>query len=180
MLGLLAWTFFASSASMSTGAIVDNGGLVKSVLFPRAILPTATVLFNLAQYVLSVLVILPLMLLWYRVPPAAPMLLFPVFVALQLLFTIGVALIAGDRRRVSPRRPPLRRNRAHGALLDDADRLRGAEVTATAPPAHPAQPDVALRGRVSGDLLLSNAGRTPGSGRRRSAMPSSRWRSGSG
>ena len=78
---------------MSTGAIVDNGGLVKSVWFPRAILPTATVLFNLAQYVLSVLVILPLMLLWYRIPLALPMLLFPVFVGLQLVFTIGVALI---------------------------------------------------------------------------------------
>ena len=93
MLGLLAWTFFASSASMSTGAIVDNGGLVKSVWFPRAILPTATVLFNLTQYLLSVLVILPLMLLYHRVVPEAPMLLFPVFVALQLLFTIGIALV---------------------------------------------------------------------------------------
>ena len=50
MLGLLSWTFFASSAAMSTGAIVDNAGLLKSVLFPRAILPIATVLFNLAQY----------------------------------------------------------------------------------------------------------------------------------
>ena len=93
MLGLLAWTFFASSASMSTGAIVDNGGLVKSVWFPRAILPTATVLFNLAQYVLTVLVFLPLMLIYYQVPLAAPMLLFPVFVGLQSLFTIGLALI---------------------------------------------------------------------------------------
>ena len=92
MLGLLAWTFFTTSASMSTGSIVDSGGLVKSVWFPRAILPTATVLFNLAQYILSVLVILPVMLLWYRVPPAAPMLLFPVFVALQVLFTAGVAM----------------------------------------------------------------------------------------
>ena len=34
MLGLLAWTFFAGSAAMSTGAIVDNGGLVKSVFVP--------------------------------------------------------------------------------------------------------------------------------------------------
>jgi lipopolysaccharide transport system permease protein len=93
MLGLLAWTFFASSASMSTGAIVDNGGLVKSVWFPRAILPTATVLFNLAQYLLSVLVILPLMLAWYRIVPEPPMLLFPVFVALQLVFTVGVAMM---------------------------------------------------------------------------------------
>jgi homopolymeric O-antigen transport system permease protein len=93
MLGLLAWTFFATSASMSTGAIVDNGGLVKSVWFPRAILPTATVLFNLAQYLLSVLVILPLMLAWYRIPLEPPMLLFPVFVALQGIFTIGIAMM---------------------------------------------------------------------------------------
>jgi lipopolysaccharide transport system permease protein len=93
MLGLLAWTFFASSAAMSTGSIVDNGGLLKSVRFPRAILPTATVLFTLAQYILTVLVFVPLMLLVYRIPPAAPMLLFPVIVALQALFTIGVALI---------------------------------------------------------------------------------------
>lgn len=93
MLGLLAWTFFASSAGMSTGAIVDNGGLVKSVWFPRAILPMATVLFNLTQYLLSVLVILPAMLLYHRIAPELPMLLFPVFVALQLLFTIGVALV---------------------------------------------------------------------------------------
>lgn len=93
MLGLLAWTFFASAAAMSTGSIVDNGGLLKSVRFPRAILPIATVLFTLAQYLLTVLVFLPLMLLVYRIPPAAPMLLFPVIVALQALFTIGVALI---------------------------------------------------------------------------------------
>jgi lipopolysaccharide transport system permease protein len=93
MLGLLAWTFFASSAAMSTGAIADNGGLVKSVRFPRAILPISTVLFNLVQYILTVLVFLPLMLVYYQVPLAAPMLLFPVFIALQALFTIGLALI---------------------------------------------------------------------------------------
>jgi homopolymeric O-antigen transport system permease protein len=93
MLGLLSWTFFANAAAMSTGAIVDNGGLVKSVRFPRAILPTATVLFTLAQYILTVLVFLPLMLVFYRIPPSLPMLLFPVFVVLQALFTIGVALV---------------------------------------------------------------------------------------
>ncbi len=93
MLGLLAWTFFATSAAMSTGSIADNGGLVKSVRFPRAILPTATVLFNFTQYVLNVSVILPLMLAYYGVALTAPMMLFPVFVALQLVFTIGVALV---------------------------------------------------------------------------------------
>jgi ABC-2 type transport system permease protein len=93
MLGLLAWTFFAGSAAMSTSSIADNGGLLKSVWFPRAILPTATVLFNLVQYLLTVLVFVPIMLLYYQVPPTATMLLFPVFVALQAIMTIGVALI---------------------------------------------------------------------------------------
>lgn len=93
MLGILAWTFFANSLAMSTGAIADNGGLVRSVFFPRAILPASGVLFNLAQYVLTVLVFLPVMLIYYGVAPAAPMLLFPVFVALQAALTIGLALL---------------------------------------------------------------------------------------
>jgi ABC-2 type transport system permease protein len=93
MLGQLAWVFFASSAGMSTGAIVDNSGLLKSVLFPRAILPIGTVLFNLAQYLLTISVFLPVMLLWYRVPLSAPMLLFPVFLSLQVVFTIGIAFM---------------------------------------------------------------------------------------
>ena len=93
MLGILAWTFFAGSVSASTGSIADNGGLVKSVFFPRAILPVATVLFNLAQYLLTVVVFLPFMLLYYGITPAAPMLLFPVFLVLQSLFTVGLALL---------------------------------------------------------------------------------------
>jgi ABC-2 type transport system permease protein len=93
LLGLLAWTFFASAAAMSTGAIIDSGNLMKSVSFPRAILPIAAVIFNLTQYLLTVLVLLPIMLTVYRVVPSAPMILYPVFVTLQVLFTIGVAFL---------------------------------------------------------------------------------------
>ena len=93
MLGILAWTFFAGSMSASTGSIADNGGLVKSVFFPRAILPLGTVLFNLTQYLLTIVVFLPFMLLYYGIAPAAPMLLFPVFLLLQSLFTVGLALL---------------------------------------------------------------------------------------
>ena len=93
MLGQLSWTFFANSANMSTSAIIENGGLLKSVLFPRAILPIGTVLFNFAQFLLTLAVFLPAMLIWYSVPLSWPMLFFPVFLVLQVVFTIGVALI---------------------------------------------------------------------------------------
>jgi ABC-type polysaccharide/polyol phosphate export permease len=92
MIGSLSWTFFAASAGMATGAIVDNPGLLKSVAFPRAILPISTVLFNFAQYVLTLIVFLPVMMLWFRASLSWLILLLPVFLALQVLFTVGVAL----------------------------------------------------------------------------------------
>jgi ABC-2 type transport system permease protein len=93
LLGVLAWTFFANAAVMSTGAIIDSGGLVRAVRFPRAILPMAIVLFNLVQYVLTLLVFLPIMLLVLHVRPAGSMLTFPLVLACQVMFTAGVALL---------------------------------------------------------------------------------------
>jgi ABC-2 type transport system permease protein len=78
---------------MSTGSIVDNSAFLRTVLFPRAILPISTVLFNFAQYLLTIAVFLPLMLVWYRIPLVEPMILFPVVLLLQLACTIGIALI---------------------------------------------------------------------------------------
>jgi lipopolysaccharide transport system permease protein len=92
LLGIAAWTFFSSAASMGAGAIVDNGGLLKTVHFPRAVLPIASVLFNLVQYLLTIAVFLPVMLVLYGRPPSPVMLLFPLVVLLQVLMTIGVVL----------------------------------------------------------------------------------------
>lgn len=91
--GVLAWTFFANAASMSTGAITDSAGLVRAARFPRAILPVTTVFFNLAQYLLTLLVFLPIMLIAVGRAPSWPMLMFPVVLALQAAFAVGVALV---------------------------------------------------------------------------------------
>jgi ABC-type polysaccharide/polyol phosphate export permease len=93
LLGILAWTFFVNSVMMSTGAIIDNAGLVKSVFFPRAILPVATVLFNFAQFLLTAVVFIPVMMLIKRVAPSWPVLALPLILGLQLLFTIGIGLL---------------------------------------------------------------------------------------
>ncbi len=92
LIAILAWSFFAGSLTMSTGAIVDNAGLLKSVLFPRVVLPVASVMFNFAQYVLTTVVLVPVMLVIYHVPVTPHVLLYPVFLALQVIFTIGLAL----------------------------------------------------------------------------------------
>lgn len=92
LVGVTAWAFFAGATQMSTTAIIDGGPLMTSVRFPRAILPLATVLFNLAQYLLTLGALLPVLFLAYRMPPALPLLSFPVILVCQALFTAGVAL----------------------------------------------------------------------------------------
>jgi lipopolysaccharide transport system permease protein len=93
LLGIMTWSLFAQAATMSTGSIIESTGLVRAVRFPRAILPVATVFFNLAQFLLTAAVFVPIMLLWLGLPPAWPMLLFPVLLTLQVAFIVGVALM---------------------------------------------------------------------------------------
>jgi ABC-type polysaccharide/polyol phosphate export permease len=92
LVGILAWNFFVGSLVMSTGAIVDNAGLLKSVLFPRVVLPISSVMFNFAQYVLTAAVLIPVMVVVYRVPVTPLVVLYPLFLFLQLVFVTGLAL----------------------------------------------------------------------------------------
>jgi ABC-2 type transport system permease protein len=93
LIGLLAWNFFSGTVSGATEAVTGNASLLKSVVFPRVVLPFSAVLFNLAQYLLTLAVFLPAVLLVYGVPPAPRMLLFPVFLVLQAVFTAGLTLL---------------------------------------------------------------------------------------
>jgi lipopolysaccharide transport system permease protein len=91
LIGTLSWTFFSASAMMSTASVVGSGALIKSVAFPRVILPVAAVLFNLVQFLLAMAVFLPVALLVFGKSLSASMLLFPVILVLQILFMTGVA-----------------------------------------------------------------------------------------
>jgi ABC-type polysaccharide/polyol phosphate export permease len=92
LIGLLAWNFFGGAVGGATEAVSGGGSLLKSVVFPRAVLPLSVVLFHLVQYLLTMAVFLPVMLLVYRVRPTLLMLLFPLFLVLQVLFITGLAL----------------------------------------------------------------------------------------
>jgi lipopolysaccharide transport system permease protein len=93
MVGILPWNFFAQSAMMSTGSILDNGGLIRKVALPMEVFPVATVLFNLAQYLLALIVFFPMAFLFFKVPFAWSWFnFFPVLI-LQIVFTLGFCFI---------------------------------------------------------------------------------------
>jgi lipopolysaccharide transport system permease protein len=91
--GILPWTWFSSSVLESSGVLIAGGNLIKKVLFPAEILPIVTVLANMVHFFFG-LSILVLFLVWYQAPiTALELLWFPVTVLVQLIFTLGCALI---------------------------------------------------------------------------------------
>ncbi len=91
--GLLPWTWFASSLLESSGVLISGGNLIKKVLFPAEILPIVTVLANMVHFLFG-LTILAAFLIWYAAPiQASELIWFPVVVLVQLIFTLGCALI---------------------------------------------------------------------------------------
>lgn len=89
---LLPWNFFSTSLAGAVHSITQNGHLVKKIYFPREILPISTVFSNLANFLLALPVLFVLALALGQ--PLSPWLIYlPVIVAVQVVFTVGVALV---------------------------------------------------------------------------------------
>ena len=89
---LLPWTMITNALAMATPSIVGNAAIVKKIDFPREILPIAAVLVSLVDFAMAFVVLLGLAL-YYGFFPGWTMLLVPLLLALELAFTIGIALI---------------------------------------------------------------------------------------
>ncbi len=91
--GILPWTWFSSSLLESSSVLITGANLIKKVVFPAEVLPIVTVLAGLVHFTFG-LPILAAFLAYYRAPVAPQDLLwFPVIVLVQLLFTLGLALL---------------------------------------------------------------------------------------
>ncbi len=91
--GILPWTWFSASLLEASGVLISGGNLIKKVLFPAEILPIVTVLANLMHFLLG-LIILAVFLIYYQRPlHFVELAWFPVAVFVQLIFTLGLALL---------------------------------------------------------------------------------------
>lgn len=92
LIGLLPWQFFSNSIVAATGSIVGNAHLITKVYFPREVLVISAALSNLVNFLLALLVLLPIMLL-FHMPLTRWMLLLPVVIFVELIFSLGVGFI---------------------------------------------------------------------------------------
>jgi len=90
---LLPWTFFVGSIGLAVSSLTQNMNLVTKIYFPREVLPIAIVAAAMVDFLVGALVFL-VMLVFYRVPVNVTFAVLPVLVALQVLLTLGIVLVA--------------------------------------------------------------------------------------
>ncbi len=90
--GLLPWNYFAASTTSSINSVVGNGNLIKKVYFPREVLPIATVLAQLVNFLLAFLVLFAVLLI-FRSHFSAWLWVLPLIILVQTCFTLGIAFI---------------------------------------------------------------------------------------
>jgi len=91
--GILPWNWFSSSLSEAAGSLISGGNLIKKVLFPAEILPIVSVLANMVNFLLGLLILVPCLIYYQRLHLTFNLLWFPVVVVVQLVFTSALALI---------------------------------------------------------------------------------------
>ena len=89
MCAYLPWSFLSESVVGGTNSIVANAHLIKKVYFPREALPLADVLSGLVNFLLALIVLFG-MILVFRVGLTWSILILPVVIVAQVLFTLGV------------------------------------------------------------------------------------------
>src|SRR5207248_8259980 len=90
--GLLPWTFFATSLQSGASVILANAALVKKVRMPVQLLPAASMLSALANFLLS-LVVLFLVLIVFGPRHPEGLVWLPLLIALQIVMSLGFAYL---------------------------------------------------------------------------------------
>lgn len=88
--GLILWNYFSFSLSHAAGSMVENAGIIKKIYFPRLIIPIASSLTGLVDFVIAILILVGLMAYYRFVPSPAVLLYLPALLVITFLTAVGV------------------------------------------------------------------------------------------
>lgn len=90
--GLLLWTFFSGAVSAGGQSLVGNAHLITKIYFPRLIIPCAVIAGRLVDLLISVM-LLGILMLYYRIALTPSTALAPIFLVLIILLSLGFSML---------------------------------------------------------------------------------------
>ncbi|MQN01897.1 MAG: ABC transporter permease [Lachnospiraceae bacterium] len=92
MAGRLVYTFFQNGTKGASKAIRGNAGMIKKIYVPKYLYPLSNVLFNFIIFLISLIVLVPVLIISRLTPSLRLWKLIPGIILL-LILTIGVGMI---------------------------------------------------------------------------------------
>lgn len=89
--GMLPWLFFSTALSDASNSLTANSNLISKVYFPRLIVPTATIVVALVDFIIS-FGIYVLLMIYYQYLPGWQIIFLPIFVVIAFLSSLGPSL----------------------------------------------------------------------------------------
>lgn len=86
---LLPWQVFSRSVSDSANSLVTDQRLISRVYFPRIIVPTASIVGSLVDFLISFALFL-IVMAWYGIVPTFNVVFLPVFLLLMMMTALGM------------------------------------------------------------------------------------------
>lgn len=86
---LLPWQLFVYALTQSSNCLVHDAEVLKKVYFPRLIMPVASVMAGLVDFLIAFVVLLAVMA-YFQVVPTAAIFVLPAFVLLVILAALAV------------------------------------------------------------------------------------------
>ncbi len=88
---LIPWTLFSKALQDASRSLVNNSHMITKVYFPRMILPLASVLAGVVDFLIAFVVLLAMMV-YFNLAPTADIWTLPLFLVLALVTAIGIGL----------------------------------------------------------------------------------------
>jgi len=88
---LLPWQFFSNTLSESSNSLISNSNLISKIYFPRLIMPVATVLSGVVEFLISCLILI-VMIIYYKMPIMLNIIYLPLFFIFALITSLGIGL----------------------------------------------------------------------------------------
>jgi lipopolysaccharide transport system permease protein len=88
---LVPWTFFANALTQASNSIAGSSNLITKVYFPRLVVPLASVLSGIIDFVLA-FGVLVLLMAWYGIGVSMKLLWLPALVGLAVITALAVSL----------------------------------------------------------------------------------------
>lgn len=92
MVALVPWTFFTTAVQNGSNSIVGEAGIIKKVYFPREIIPISVVISALVNFLITCIIMFAF-IIFSDVGFSYHLLLFPVVVIIQTIFTLAFTFI---------------------------------------------------------------------------------------